>query len=130
MKLGEALEKLRQLRREQLEIESIVSRAPLSMVPDKLDRYNTVIMEIQTLEKKCLECEMAIAIDNQSLKEINSLLKIVSGKLTVLEKVTQRNDLSSDQRKRLCEDLEKFRSTRDTLESSITRYLWETELLE
>ena len=130
MKLGAALERVKQLRREKLEVEDTIGRLPLGMVPDCLDRYNNVVTELLDLEKKCLAREMDSAIDGKSLKDVDSLLRLVNGKISVLSKVERREDLSPQQRERLCEDLEKFRSTRDTLESSISNYLWEVELLD
>ena len=129
MLLGEA--KVRLLQIETYLEESTVSlkTSPLSCIGDTLDKCNLLIKEQHVLQTKVHSTESQLTMGVETLREVSQALDSLDIKISLLDQISLRNDLSASQREPIFNQLETYRSTRDALRLSFTKSLWEFELV-
>jgi hypothetical protein len=130
MKLGEAKTRLEQIDVYLEDSLITLSLGPLATLGDTLDKCDSLLLERQNLRRRVRETEETTDLGGQSVREVSEALKVLTGKISFLEKLTVRDDLSASQRAPLFTQLESYRSTRDTLRLSLEKCLWEFELVE
>jgi len=130
MKLGVAKRRLLQLDRRLDELCVVLSRGPRGGVSDALEGCNALLSERGALETLVRETEATTVLEGNSLVDMQSALLASQKRLELLFVLEARNDLEEDQRVKLFEQIETFRTARDQLERSIETCLWETDLLD
>ncbi len=130
MKLGEAKHRLVQIQAYLDDSLITLSVGPVSGLGPTLDKCEELVSERQLLRKRVHDTEDTTDLGGQSVRDVVETLNLLVDKVTLLEKLVVRTDLSDDQRGPLFKQLESFRSTRDTLRLSIEKCLWEFELVE
>ena len=130
MKIGEAKQRLLQIERYLDDSLITLAVGPLSVVGDTLDRCNGLVKEQLELRKRIQDTEDTTDIGGESLREVTDALGVLDTKITLLDKLARRGDLRGSQSEPLFNQLETYRSTRDTLRLSLEKCLWEFELVE
>jgi len=130
MKIGEAKQRLEQIEHYLSDSLVTLSVGPLAVVGETLDRCNGLVKEQLELTKRVRDTEDTTDIGGESLREVTSALEVLDTKITLLDKLARRGDLSAAQSEPLFRQLETYRSTRDTLRLSLEKCLWKFELVE
>lgn len=130
MKLGEAKQRLIQIQSYLDDSLSTLSFGPVSGLGPTLDKCEELVSERQILRRRVRDTEDTTDLGGQSVRDVIETLKLLEDKVGLLERLVVRTDLSDAQRSPLFNQLESFRSTRDTLRLSIEKCLWEFELVE
>lgn len=130
MKLGEAKHRLAQIQSYLDDSLISLSLGPVSGLGPTLDRCEELVSERQLLRRRVHDTEDTTDLGGQSIRDVVETLNLLADKIALLEKLVVRADLADEQRGPLFNQLESFRSTRDTLRLSIEKCLWEFELVE
>jgi hypothetical protein len=130
MKMGEAKERLHQIQQYLSDSLVTLESGPITSIGDVLDRCNTLVIERRNLDRRVRDTEDTSDIGGESIREVVSALEALDTKITFLERIALRSDLSAPQCVPLFTQLETYRNTRDTLRLSLTKCLWEFELVE
>jgi hypothetical protein len=130
MRVGEAKVRLRQIEKYLEDAIVTFTVGPLSGIGETLDKCNELLNEQRTLRRRVQDTEVSTDIAGESVREVVCALEILDTKITLLEKLARRSDLSGPQSEPLFKQLETYRSTRDTLRLSLEKCLWEFELVE
>lgn len=116
---------------EQLELNrTLLEAGPLRALVSLLEECNELLAVQEGLKKKIADTEAVTLLQGNSLEQVMSAYRVLSQKVDLLEALTLRRDLEQEQKQKLFDQLQSFRSTRDTLQLSIDACFWETELLE
>jgi len=127
--LGEAKVRLSQIQNCLDASVSSLRMAPLSSIGNTLDSCNLLIKEQHELQIKVHATESELKMGGETLREVSQALDSLDTKIDLLDQISLRSDLSTSQREPIFHQLETYRSTRDTLRISFTKYLWEFELV-
>lgn len=130
MKVGEAKQRLGQISVYLDDSLVTLTAGPLETLGDIMDKCDEALKEQCNLRKRVEDVEDSIEIGGEPLREVTGALEVLDTKITLLEKIALRRDLSASQSGPLFKQLESYRSTRDTLRLSLEKCLWEFELVE
>jgi hypothetical protein len=130
MKLGEAKQRLEQIERYLNDSLITLSVGPLASIGTTLDKCNDILRERQTLINHVQDTEASINLGDETVRTVMSALTSLESKITLIEKIVVRDDLGDAHRQPMFKQLESYRSTRDALRLSLTKCLWEFELVE
>ena len=130
MKVGEAKQRLGQISLYLGDSLVTLSSGPLETLGDTMDKCDEALKEQCNLRRRLEDVEDTIDIGGEPLREVTGALEVLDTKITLLEKIALRADLSASQSGPLFKQLETYRSTRDTLRLSLEKCLWEFELIE
>lgn len=130
MKLGEAKQRLEQIERYLNDSLITLSVGPLTNIGTTLDKCNGILRERQELVDRVQDTESTINLGDETVRTVMNALTSLDSKITLVEKIVVRNDLNDTQKQPMFTQLESYRSTRDALRLSLTKCLWEFELVE
>ena len=130
MKLGTAKQRLVQIERYLSDSLITLSLGPLLNIGVTLDKCNDLLRERQLLSDRVQDTEVTINIGDETVRTVMNALTALDSKITLVENIVSRKDLSDSQKQPMFTQLESYRSTRDALGLSLTKCLWEFELVE
>jgi len=107
-----------------------LTSGPRNKIISVLDEVSEHLRVQQVLKKRIEDTEAVTAVGDSSVREIKSALEMLGEKIRILEVLSVRGDIDPSQRLGIEEQLSIYRSTRDTLRSSVEKCNWETDLLD
>ena len=130
MKLGEAKEKIAQINTFLDSIEGTLKYGPASAVAEALNDGNELLKSKQLLQKRIREVEETTLLEGNVLSDVISVLEVLNYKVHLLEILCNRAEGLGALKDSIHDQLNNFRTTRDALKLSVSRCLWETEILD
>ena len=130
MKLGEAKNRLEQIKVLLGGWEVALERGPTGCITEMLDDCINLLTERHSLEKRISETELTTTLEGSILAEVQAALVIVNQKLHYLNLLAGRGDLPETELNKIFGQLASLRSAQDNIENNVNRCLWETDLLD
>lgn len=129
MKLGEAKERLKRVCTRLNEVGGEIVAVPIQDVHGALRECSDLLHDRLALSQQVALTENETILGGESLSRLYAVSEFLNDEISFLVNAVRRGDLAVEVKHELYERTKQLRITRDNLERSIQKCVWETELI-